>query len=428
MTPRFNTGEYEDPGHRPAFLYVERGPGAGQLVPIKQGDFTLGRASTAELRLQHPSVSRRHAQITRRGDRFTLKDLGSQNGTFINRKRVTSETEVYAGDEIALGSAIVRLRGTGLPESPHPPPATPAPEDPKARLSPRRLTLLAAVLGTVVAVVLVLTVTRFVKKGASRPTAAAGKVVEQQAQAQGSAAPSAPALPEAAPPVEAAQAEEAPAEAPPPVQEAPALQATAPVEAAPPSEEDAAAEATAESGEAPAEPVAATAPVAAVHPPAPPAPSPAQVARPTPAPGPAPKLRTESPAVPVSAKAVAAKTAPQAPARKKVPDTRPAAGKAQAPHPQAEAEALARYEAGDVDNALAIARRARLEQLVSRLERFRNAWSAGRAALEAHDGPTAVRQFATAQQLDEELAHGWSRYGPRIRAALERAQLMARTQ
>jgi hypothetical protein len=117
------------------------------------------------------------------------------------------------------------------------------------------------------------------------------------------------------------------------------------------------------------------------------------------------------------------------PSRKKTPDTTrsaaPVAEKAQAPNPQAETEALARYEAGDVDNALAIARRARLEQLTSRLERFRAAWSAGRAALDAQDGPTAVRQFSTALELDQELAHGWSRYGPRIRAALERAQLLS---
>jgi hypothetical protein len=390
MTPRFNTGEYEDPGHRPAFLYVERGPGAGQLVPVKQGEFVLGRASTAELRLQHPSVSRRHAQITRQGDRFTLKDLGSQNGTFINRKRVTAETEVYAGDEIALGSAIVRLRGTGLPESPHPAPATPAPEAHKARLSPRRVTLIAALLGSLVAVALVLTVTRFVKRPAPRPTVSGGKVVASPAQA--AAAPSRPTpAPEAAPPVEAApQVAEAVAQA-----AAAPEEEEAPVEAAAPVEE-----------ETPPEPVAAA------PKPTPPAPRPVRVTPPMPAPT-------------LSAKAVAAKSAPQVPARKKTP---PAAEKAQVPHPEAETEALARYEAGDVDNALAIARRARLEQLASRLERFQAAWSAGRTALEAQDGPTAVRQFSAAQALDEELAHGWSRYGPRIRAALERAQLLSQSQ
>ena len=40
---------------KPAFLYVERGPGAGQLLEVKQGTVVVGRASVSDLRLQHPS-------------------------------------------------------------------------------------------------------------------------------------------------------------------------------------------------------------------------------------------------------------------------------------------------------------------------------------------------------------------------------------
>ena len=105
--------EYSDPGHPPAFLYVERGPGVGQLVPVKQGPLVMGRSSSSDLRLQHPSISRRHAQLTRRADRFFLKDLSSQNGTFVNRNRVTAEVEVMPGDEISMGNALLRLRGPG---------------------------------------------------------------------------------------------------------------------------------------------------------------------------------------------------------------------------------------------------------------------------------------------------------------------------
>src|SRR5687767_13072793 len=56
--------------HKPAFLYVERGPGAGQLVELKQGPLVIGRASVSDLRLQHPSISRRHAQFKRIGEQF----------------------------------------------------------------------------------------------------------------------------------------------------------------------------------------------------------------------------------------------------------------------------------------------------------------------------------------------------------------------
>ncbi|WP_164017296.1 FHA domain-containing protein [Pyxidicoccus trucidator] len=114
LPPRFDWGhEYSDPGHPPAFLYVERGPGVGQLVPVKQGPLVMGRSSSSDLRLQHPSISRRHAQLIRRADRFFVKDLSSQNGTFLNRTRVTAEAEVMPGDEIAMGNALLRLRGPG---------------------------------------------------------------------------------------------------------------------------------------------------------------------------------------------------------------------------------------------------------------------------------------------------------------------------
>jgi pSer/pThr/pTyr-binding forkhead associated (FHA) protein len=107
-----------DPEFTPAFLYVERGPGAGQLVPVPQGMLLIGRSSQAELRLQHPSVSRRHAQLNRRGERFYVRDLGSQNGTFLNKTRVGSEIELFPGDTLTLGNAILKLRGPMLKGEP----------------------------------------------------------------------------------------------------------------------------------------------------------------------------------------------------------------------------------------------------------------------------------------------------------------------
>jgi hypothetical protein len=92
---------------------------------------------------------------------------------------------------------------------------------------------------------------------------------------------------------------------------------------------------------------------------------------------------------------------------------------------EAEAEALSRYEEGNVGAALGIARRAQLDALTDRLARFQAAWAAGSAALEAGDAATALQQLSTAQQLDQELSQGWSRYGPRIRAAITRAQTLS---
>ncbi len=96
---------------KPAFLYVERGPGAGQLVQLKQGPLVIGRASVSDLRLQHPSISRRHAQFKRIAEQFFVKDLGSQNGTFVNKTKIETEIEVFPGDLIAMGNALLKLRG-----------------------------------------------------------------------------------------------------------------------------------------------------------------------------------------------------------------------------------------------------------------------------------------------------------------------------
>ncbi|OJH39608.1 FHA domain-containing protein [Cystobacter ferrugineus] len=159
---RFSSGEYEDPGHERACLYVERGPGTGQLVPIKQGVLLLGRASSSDLRLQHPSISRRHAQLTRLGNRLLLKDVGSQNGTYVNRVRLTGECELRSGDEIALGNALLRVRGPG------PMPSRRGADGRRSSplrvgLSAQRLILLAAASSGLVAVFLTLSAVRLLR-------------------------------------------------------------------------------------------------------------------------------------------------------------------------------------------------------------------------------------------------------------------------
>ncbi|MGA9521729.1 MAG: FHA domain-containing protein [Myxococcaceae bacterium] len=111
LPPTWDAEQISEPGYRPAYLYVEKGPGQGQLLPVRQGALVIGRASVSELRLQHPSVSRRHAQLTRLGERFYLKDLGSQNGTIVNKIRIETEIEVYPGDFITIGTAQLKLRG-----------------------------------------------------------------------------------------------------------------------------------------------------------------------------------------------------------------------------------------------------------------------------------------------------------------------------
>ncbi len=111
LKPTYDPTAISDGGFKPAFLYVERGPGQGQLVQVMQGPLVVGRATVSDLRLQHPSVSRRHSQITRVGESFYIKDLSSQNGTFVNKQRIATEVEIFPGDHLAIGNALVKLRG-----------------------------------------------------------------------------------------------------------------------------------------------------------------------------------------------------------------------------------------------------------------------------------------------------------------------------
>ena len=191
LPTRFESGEYEDPGHSPAFLYVERGPGAGQLLPLKQGVLVLGRASTSDLRLQHPSISRRHAQLTRRGDRLFIKDLGSQNGTYVNRVRLGGEVELHPGDELALGNALLRLRGPGpTPEGPRVSVRRTDSSALRVGMSPRRLVLLATAVGSLAAVFLTLAAVRLVRARNASPESTVDQVQATQLVAEPEAVPS----------------------------------------------------------------------------------------------------------------------------------------------------------------------------------------------------------------------------------------------
>jgi pSer/pThr/pTyr-binding forkhead associated (FHA) protein len=100
-------------GSQEIFLYAEHGPGTGQLLPVGEGALILGRSSSCDLRLPHASISRRHARLTRRGERLFLEDLGSQNGTFLDDERLAGPHELLVGQRIHIGPAVLRLRVPG---------------------------------------------------------------------------------------------------------------------------------------------------------------------------------------------------------------------------------------------------------------------------------------------------------------------------
>lgn len=86
------------------------GPNEGTVVPVSGQRVTLGRLSACAITVAEPSVSREHAALVRRGDRWWIIDLGSTNGTRVNGVRA-AEQPVAAGDRIQLGDAVVEFLG-----------------------------------------------------------------------------------------------------------------------------------------------------------------------------------------------------------------------------------------------------------------------------------------------------------------------------
>jgi hypothetical protein len=85
-----------------ALLVVRRGPNAGSRF-LLDSDLTLvGRHPDSDIFLDDVTVSRRHAEFYRSGNRFTVRDVGSLNGTYVNRERI-EEMDLAGGDEVQVG-------------------------------------------------------------------------------------------------------------------------------------------------------------------------------------------------------------------------------------------------------------------------------------------------------------------------------------
>jgi pSer/pThr/pTyr-binding forkhead associated (FHA) protein len=84
-------------------LVVLRGPKAGSRFLLTGDTTTAGRHPNSDIFLDDITVSRRHAEIRRRGLTYVAADAGSLNGTYVNRQRIEGETALAAGDELQIG-------------------------------------------------------------------------------------------------------------------------------------------------------------------------------------------------------------------------------------------------------------------------------------------------------------------------------------
>jgi pSer/pThr/pTyr-binding forkhead associated (FHA) protein len=96
-------------------LVVTRGPNAGSRFALTKPVTTAGRHPDSDIFLDDITVSRRHVELTRTDDGFSLRDVGSLNGTYVNRQRVDA-AKLANGDELQVGKfKLVFFGGSAAP-------------------------------------------------------------------------------------------------------------------------------------------------------------------------------------------------------------------------------------------------------------------------------------------------------------------------
>ncbi len=93
------------PAHDPR-LVVERAPGHTPGMEYEVGEgAVLGRGDQAEIRLDDPFASSRHARLTRQGAVIVLEDMGSTNGTYLNEELLGGPAPLHPGDRVRIGDS-----------------------------------------------------------------------------------------------------------------------------------------------------------------------------------------------------------------------------------------------------------------------------------------------------------------------------------
>lgn len=100
------TGVHRVGGGGDARLIVERAPGHTPGMEYEVGEgAVLGRGDRAEIRLDDPFASSRHARLVVQGGVVVLEDLGSTNGTYLNEELLSGPAPLHPGDRVRIGDS-----------------------------------------------------------------------------------------------------------------------------------------------------------------------------------------------------------------------------------------------------------------------------------------------------------------------------------
>lgn len=93
----------------PRKLSVVEGPLKGKSYELGD-ELTVGRAEKCHIVVDDTYVSQVHARFFADGETFVVEDLGSTNGTYLNRRRITSPAELSRGDRVKIGKTVLEMR------------------------------------------------------------------------------------------------------------------------------------------------------------------------------------------------------------------------------------------------------------------------------------------------------------------------------
>jgi pSer/pThr/pTyr-binding forkhead associated (FHA) protein len=97
-------------GRMPRQLIVTQGALAGTRITLDSRPILIGRADDSTLVLDDDYASTRHARIAQQGEEWYVEDLGSTNGTYLDRAKVTGPTRVPLGVPVRIGKTVIELR------------------------------------------------------------------------------------------------------------------------------------------------------------------------------------------------------------------------------------------------------------------------------------------------------------------------------
>lgn len=105
--PQSGVTQIQDERFGSCWLVMTLGPKRGTTILLDRSIMRIGRDPDNDIAIDHPQVSRHHARLTWQNNQIFLEDVGSSNGTFINRQRLTGQQRLKNGDVIGLGGVVL---------------------------------------------------------------------------------------------------------------------------------------------------------------------------------------------------------------------------------------------------------------------------------------------------------------------------------